>query len=153
MIYWHTKLITNYTGKITINKKLEFLIPNIPIESNFDFKKIKQELLRMTPDKRKQLGINKSTLWYLKKGLESGKKPRIYKKVLEKVELARCNAWIFQLWLGFSNLKKSKILGFRLGFKPKSQPSFKPKLESLTQIKVSNPTSECKFEFSLNKDL
>ena len=70
------------------NKKLEFLIPNLPIENNFDFKKIKQDLIQMTPEKRRELGINKSTLWYLKKNLESGKKPRIYKKVLQKVELA-----------------------------------------------------------------
>ena len=67
-------------------KNLEFNIPSIEVESSFDFKKIKQELLKMTPNKRKQLGINKSTLWYLKKGLESGKKPKIYKKVLEKLD-------------------------------------------------------------------
>ena len=69
-------------------KKLEFLVPEMPIENNFDFKKIKQDLIEMTPKRRKDLGINKSTLWYLKKNLESGKKPKIYKKVLQKVELA-----------------------------------------------------------------
>ena len=68
------------------SKKLEFLIPNIPIENEFEFKKIKQDLIQMTPEKRKELGINKSTLWYLKNNLESGKKPKIYKKVLKKLD-------------------------------------------------------------------
>ena len=81
----NVQMLSNFiSGK---NKKLEFSVPNMPIENNFDFKKIKQNLIQLTPEKRKELGINKSTLWYLKKGLESGKKPRIYKKVLEKVEL------------------------------------------------------------------
>ena len=77
-------MLANFVSGKT--KNLEFNIPSIEVESSFDFKKIKQELLKMTPDKRKQLGINKSTLWYLKKGLESGKKPKIYKKVLEKLD-------------------------------------------------------------------
>lgn len=77
-------MLANFvSGKI---KNLEFNIPGIELENNFDFKKIKHELLKMTPDKRKQLDINKSTLWYLKKSLESGKKPKIYKKVLEKLD-------------------------------------------------------------------
>ena len=80
----NVQVLANFiSGK---NKKLEFLIPNLPIENNFDFKKIKQDLIQMTPKLRKELGINKSTLWYLKKSLESGKKPKIYKKVLEKLD-------------------------------------------------------------------
>ena len=80
----NVQVLANFiSGK---NKKLEFLIPNITIENNFDFKKIKLDLIQMTPKRRKELGINKSTLWYLKKGLESGKKPKIYKKVLEKLD-------------------------------------------------------------------
>ena len=78
------QMLANFVSGKT--KNLEFNVPGIELESSSDFKKIKQELLKMTPDKRKQLGINKSTMWYLKKGLESGKKPRIYKKVLAKLD-------------------------------------------------------------------
>ena len=80
----NVQMLSNFiSGK---NKKLEFLIPDIPIESDLDFQKIKQNLIHMTPERRKELGINKSTLWYLKKNIESGKKPKIYKKVLEKLD-------------------------------------------------------------------
>lgn len=86
ILHDQTQQIANFiSGKA---KKLEFLIPDMLFENDFEFKKIKQDLIQMTPERRKELGINKSTLWYLKKGLKSGKKPRIYKKVLQKVELA-----------------------------------------------------------------
>lgn len=38
----------------------------------------------MTPDERRKLGINKSTLWYMKKNLKSGSKIKVYKKMLDK---------------------------------------------------------------------
>ena len=80
----NTQMLSNFiSGKA---KKLGFLIPDMPFENSLDFKKIKQDLIQMTPERRKELGINKSTLWYLKKNIESGKKPRIYKKVLEKLD-------------------------------------------------------------------
>ena len=41
----------------------------------------------MTPDERKQLGINKSTLWYIKKNMNYKKGTRIYNKVTSKLEL------------------------------------------------------------------
>jgi len=31
----------------------------------------------MTPDQRKELGINKSTLWYIQKNLREGKKVKL----------------------------------------------------------------------------
>ncbi|MDH3779627.1 MAG: hypothetical protein OES15_02095 [Nitrosopumilus sp.] len=46
---------------------------------------MKETILNVTPEERKELGINKSTLWYLKKNIMSGRKPRIYRKVLEKM--------------------------------------------------------------------
>ena len=48
--------------------------------------KLREKILSITNEEIKMLGINKSTLWYLKKGLKSGKKPRIYKKVLERLD-------------------------------------------------------------------
>jgi hypothetical protein len=41
----------------------------------------------MTPDERKTLGINKSTLWYIKKNLSEGKTPKIYPKILLKISI------------------------------------------------------------------
>jgi len=40
----------------------------------------------MTPEERKQLGINKSTLWYIKKNLKNNKSFKIYDKVLTKIQ-------------------------------------------------------------------
>ncbi|MGI0008153.1 MAG: hypothetical protein ACRD92_00865 [Nitrosopumilaceae archaeon] len=40
----------------------------------------------MTPDERKRLGINKSTLWYVEKNIEKGKKIKVYdKNILKKL--------------------------------------------------------------------
>lgn len=39
----------------------------------------------MTPDERKRLGINKSTLWYMKKNLREGKRVKFYDKNLLKL--------------------------------------------------------------------
>jgi len=34
---------------------------------------LRNRILNMTPNQRKELGINKSTLWYIKKNLSEGK--------------------------------------------------------------------------------
>jgi len=39
----------------------------------------------MTPDERKRHGINKSTLWYMKKNLNEGKRIKFYGKTLSKI--------------------------------------------------------------------
>jgi len=46
---------------------------------------LKEKILNMAPYERKQLGINKSTLWYIKKNLTEGKNLKIYDKVLLKI--------------------------------------------------------------------
>jgi len=81
----NVQILANYiSGK---SKNLKFEVP-MPASKNVpEFKVIRQKILNMTPKQRKELGLNKSTLWYLKKSLESGKKPRIYQKVLEKTRL------------------------------------------------------------------
>jgi CRISPR-associated protein Cas1 len=42
-------------------------------------------ILNMTPEQRKELGINKSTLWYIQKNLREGKKVKLYNKVKAKM--------------------------------------------------------------------
>jgi len=40
----------------------------------------------MSQEERKQLEINKSTLWYIQKNLAEGKMPKIYEKILLKIQ-------------------------------------------------------------------
>ena len=47
---------------------------------------LREKILNMTPDERKRLRINKSTLWTIKKNLSNGKTPRIYEKILSKIQ-------------------------------------------------------------------
>ena len=49
----------------------------------FVFKQ-KEMVSSMTVEERKRLGINKSTLWRIKKNLSDGKILKIYEKVLLK---------------------------------------------------------------------
>jgi len=39
----------------------------------------------MSPEERRRLGINRNTLWYMKKNILEGKKIKIYEKVKTKV--------------------------------------------------------------------
>ncbi len=39
----------------------------------------------MAPDQRKELGINKFTLWYIRKNLGEGKKVKLYDKARSKM--------------------------------------------------------------------
>lgn len=64
--------------------KLTFNIPSIRVTRNDD-KNIRDLLLRMTPEERRNLGINRNTLWYIKKNLADGKKIEIYNKVKSKI--------------------------------------------------------------------
>jgi len=66
-------------------KELSFVVPHIEINRD-DTVLLKEKILSMTPAERKRLGINKSTLWYLKKNIQSKDKVKIYDKILEKLE-------------------------------------------------------------------
>ena len=70
-----------------VDKKEEFgfAIPKMNLNRN-DNLELREKILNMTAEERKQLGINKSTLWYLKKGLSEGKSPKIYKKLILKMQ-------------------------------------------------------------------
>ena len=52
----------------------------------YDNVELREKILNMTSDERKELGINKSTLWYIKKNLSEGKTPKIYEKILLKIQ-------------------------------------------------------------------
>ena len=66
-------------------KEIDYVIPKIKLNRN-DNLELKNKILKMTSQERKQLGINKSTLWYVKKSLLEGKTPKIYEKILLKIQ-------------------------------------------------------------------
>ena len=47
---------------------------------------LREKVLSITSDERKRLGINKFTLWHIKKNLSEGKTPKIYEKILLKIQ-------------------------------------------------------------------
>jgi CRISPR-associated protein Cas1 len=64
--------------------ELQFCIPAIKIDRDDDID-MREAILRMTPEERKKLGINKSTLWYMQKNLREGKRVKIYEKVKDRL--------------------------------------------------------------------
>jgi len=66
-------------------KTIEFVVPFIEINRDDDLL-IREKILSMSPEERKRLGINKSTLWYLKKNVMSKDKIKIYDKILDKIK-------------------------------------------------------------------
>jgi CRISPR-associated protein Cas1 len=78
----NVQMLANYISDRS--KVLEFNIPGVPIKRNDD-NKTRDFILNMTPDQRKKLGLNKSTLWYIQKNLREGKKVKLYDKVKAKI--------------------------------------------------------------------
>ena len=66
-------------------KEFDFVIPTMKLNRN-DNLELREKILSMTPDDRKKLGINKSTLWHIQKNLSDGKTPKIYEKILLKIQ-------------------------------------------------------------------
>lgn len=75
------QLANHILGK---TKTFDFDIPSIQIQRN-DILQLREKLESITPEERKNLGINKSTLWYMKKNLRNNKSFKIYDKILTKI--------------------------------------------------------------------
>ena len=73
-------------GNFIVDKKKEFdfVIPKINLDRN-DNLELRNRILNMSVDERKRSGINKSTLWYIKKNLKERNTTKIYEKVLTKL--------------------------------------------------------------------
>ena len=83
ILYENIRILSNYiSGK---SKELNFNIPEIRIE-RVDNKEIRSKIMSIDPQKRKALGINKSTLWYEQKKIKEGKEIKVYGKTRVKVE-------------------------------------------------------------------
>jgi Uncharacterized protein predicted to be involved in DNA repair len=66
-------------------KQLELRIPGIEIKRN-DNSQIRDRIMSIDPEKRKELKINKSTLWYQQKKIKEGKTIKIYSKTKGKIK-------------------------------------------------------------------
>jgi len=66
-------------------KRLKFKIQNIIIHRNDDIE-MGEKIMSIDPEKRKELKINKSTLWYQQKKIKEGKTIKIYNKTRVKIE-------------------------------------------------------------------
>jgi len=66
-------------------KEFDFVIPKMNLNRN-DNVELREKILNMTSDDRKKLGINKSTFWYIKKNLSEGKTPKIYEKIMLRIQ-------------------------------------------------------------------
>ncbi len=60
-------------------KAIQFEIPIVRIDRNDDLA-LRSKILSISPEERKKLGINKSTLWYQKKNIKEGKSIKLYYK-------------------------------------------------------------------------
>ena len=65
-------------------KELELDFPEIKLERD-DGIEIKEKIMNMTPQQRKECGINKSTLRYMKKNIAQKKRINIYGKIKNKI--------------------------------------------------------------------
>ena len=65
--------------------KLQFNMPEFKIKRE-DSMDVRSKVLSLTPEDRKRLGINKSTLWYMRKYVREGKRIKVYGKVMGKIK-------------------------------------------------------------------
>jgi CRISPR-associated protein Cas1 len=69
------------SGKTSV---LQFIIPDLKI-TRVDSKEIRSKIMSIDPEKRKELGINKSTLWYQQKKIKEGNIIKVYGKTKVKI--------------------------------------------------------------------
>jgi len=65
-------------------KEFKFIIPKMKLNRNNSVE-LRDKILSITQNERKRLGINKSTLWYVKNNLRDKKNVKIYSKILTKL--------------------------------------------------------------------
>jgi len=65
-------------------KGLKFKIQNIIIHRKYDIE-IGNKIMSIDSEKRKELNINKSTLWYQQKKIKEGKSIKIYNKTRVRI--------------------------------------------------------------------
>jgi CRISPR-associated protein Cas1 len=76
--------VQKLANHILDKQELKYEIPTTKINRN-DQIDIRDMLAKMTPKERQELGINKSTLWYIQKNIKDDKRIEIYDKVKSKI--------------------------------------------------------------------
>src|SRR3989475_237499 len=77
ILYNNVQQLANF---VSDNRKdIEFVIPKLEINRK-DTISLKEKILSITPEDRKKLGMNKSTLWYMKNNIKKGKRIKLYRK-------------------------------------------------------------------------
>ena len=67
------------------SKQCEFATPDIEIKRN-DNSQVRNKIMSIDPEKREELKINKSMLWYQQKKIKERKTIKIYNKTRVKIE-------------------------------------------------------------------
>ena len=65
-------------------KQLEFPIPDIKIKRN-DNSQVRDKIMSINPEKRKESKINKSTLWYQQRKIKEGETIKVYYENMVKI--------------------------------------------------------------------
>ncbi len=65
-------------------ESMNFTVP-IPDLKIIDIKEMRKKILELTSNQAQQLGINKSTIHYLRKNALNSKKFKVYKKILNRI--------------------------------------------------------------------
>ncbi|MGC9123281.1 MAG: CRISPR-associated endonuclease Cas1, partial [Thermoplasmata archaeon] len=66
-------------------KEYDFRIPDMAISRNDDVE-MRDKVMSIDPERRKELKINKSTIWYQQKKIKKGKTIKMYRKTRVKME-------------------------------------------------------------------
>ena len=82
ILFENVRLLSKYL--LEKSGKLEFNIPELKIV-RVDNKDVRSRIMSIDPDKRKELGIKKSTLWYQQKKIKEGKEIKVYSKTRGKL--------------------------------------------------------------------
>ena len=53
-------------------------------DKQYNNKEVRSKIMSIDPQKRKELKINKSTLWYQQKKIKEGKSIKMYRKTVNK---------------------------------------------------------------------
>jgi len=70
------------------SKQLKLTIPKIEVKRN-DNSQVRDKIISIDPEKRKELKINKLTFWYQQKKIKEGKTIKDFRKTLEKINYVK----------------------------------------------------------------
>ena len=82
---FHYTILRAYYADYYILIKLQFDVPEVKAKRK-DNAEIRSKVSSLTPEDRKRLGINKSTLEHIQKHIKEGERIKIYAKIVNKLD-------------------------------------------------------------------